>query len=44
MGAGRPETTPAMTLVVAEVRARINPKIRGTARRGEWCVRLLETW
>ena len=41
---GRPGTTPATTLAVAEVRARMNPKLRGTARRGEWCVRLLGTW
>ena len=41
---GRPGTTPATTLAVAGVRARMNPKLRGTARRGEWCVRLLGTW
>ena len=32
---------PATTLAVAEVRAWMNPTLRGTARRGEWCVRLL---
>ena len=38
---GRPGTTPTKTLAVAGVWARMNPKLQGTARRGEWCVRLL---
>ena len=41
---GRPGTTPATTLAVAGVRARINLKLWGAVRHGEWCVRLLETW
>ena len=38
---GWPETLPATTLAVAEVRARSKPRLRGTVRRVEWCYGLL---